>query len=71
VGERWLHVEQLPAYAPALNPVEGAWQHLKHVELRNLACLDLEQLHEEFDLAVGRLRQRPLLIRSFFEGAGL
>jgi transposase len=50
VGERWLHVEQLSAYAPDLNPVEGAWQHLKHVELRNLACLDLEQLHEEFHL---------------------
>jgi transposase len=48
VGERWLHVEPLPTDAPDLNPVEGAWQHLKHVELRNLACLDLEQLHAEF-----------------------
>lgn len=68
---RGVHVERLPAYAPDLNPVEGAWQHLKHVELRNRVFLDLEDLHLDFHLAIGRLRQKPRLIRSFFEGAGL
>ena len=58
-------------YAPDLNPDEGGWQHLKHVEMRNLTCLDLEELHLELHLAIGRLRQKPHLIRSFFEGAGL
>ena len=67
----WLTVHRLPAYAPDLNPVEGAWQHLKHVEMRNLVCLDLEELHLELYLAVGRLRQKPRLIRSFFVEAGL
>ena len=67
----WLTVIRLPAYAPDLNPVEGAWQHLKHVEMRNLVCLDLEELHLELHLAVGRLRQKPRLVRSFFIGAGL
>jgi transposase len=66
-----VRVERLPPYAPDLNPVEGAWQHLKHVEMRNLVCLDLEELHLELHLAVGRLRQKPRLIRSFFIGAGL
>jgi transposase len=66
-----LHLEPLPAYAPDLNPVEWLWKHLKKVELRNLTCLDLEQLHMEFHLALGRVRQRPTLVRSFFEGAGL
>lgn len=33
-----LHLERLPAYAPELNPDEGIWQYLKHVELRNLCC---------------------------------
>ena len=33
--------------------------------------LDLEELQLELHLAIGRLRQRPRLIRSFFEGAGL
>jgi transposase len=66
-----LHVESLPPYAPDLNPVEWLWKHLKKVELRNLTCLDLEQLHMELHLALGRVRQRQALVRSFFEGAGL
>lgn len=51
-----LRVERLPSYAPDLNPVEWLWRHLKEVELRNLACLDLDQLHLEFHLALGRIR---------------
>jgi transposase len=66
-----IHLEALPAYAPDLNPVEWLWKHLKKVELRNLACRDLEQLHMELHLALGRVRQRRALVRSFFEGAEL
>src|SRR5205085_580764 len=66
----WL--EALPGYAPDLNPWdEGGWHHLKNIEKRNVVCLDVEQLHEEFHLAVGRLRQKPHLVRSFFAQAGL
>jgi transposase len=69
-GRVWL--EALPGYAPDLNPWdEGGWHHLKNVQLRNRACRDLEELHAEFHLAVGRLRQRPALIQSFFAQAGL
>jgi transposase len=69
-GKIWL--EALPGYAPDLNPWdEGGWNHLKHVQMRNVACHDLEELHEQFHLAVARLRQRPELIRSFFAQAGL
>jgi transposase len=64
-------LERLPPYAPDLNPDEGLWQHLKHVEMRNLTCLDLEELHLQYHLAIGRVRQKPHLIRSFFAGAGL
>jgi len=46
-------------------------EHLKHVELRNQACLDLEELHMELHLALGRLRQKPRLFPGFFAGAGL
>jgi transposase len=67
-----IRVEPLPAYAPDLNPWdEGGWHHLKHVEMRNLVCRDLEELHEQFHLAVGRLRHKPHLIQSFFAQAGL
>ncbi len=69
-GKVW--VEALPGYAPDLNPWdEGGWHHLKDVEMRNLVCLDLEELHQEFHLAVGRLRQKPHLVQSFFAQAGL
>lgn len=69
-GRVWL--EALPGYAPDLNPWdEGGWHHLKHVEMRKLVCQDLEELHEQFHLALGRLRQKPHLVRSFFAQAGL
>jgi transposase len=66
-----IHLESLPSYAPDLNPVEWLWRHLKEVEMRNLACGDLEELHLELHLALGRVRQKSRLIGSFFEGAGL
>ena len=69
-GKVWL--EALPGYAPDLNPWdEGGWQHLKHVEMRNLVCRDLEELHQEFHLAVGRVRRKPHLVQAFFAQAGL
>ena len=67
-----VELEALPGYAPDLNPWdEGGWHHLKNVEMRNLVCRDLDELHQELDLAVGRLRQKPHLVRSFFAQAGL
>src|SRR6516165_108493 len=69
-GAVWL--EALPGYAPDLNPWdEGGWHHLKDVEMGNVACRDLEELHQEFHLAVGRLRQKSHLVQSFFAQAGL
>jgi transposase len=69
-GKVWL--EPLPGYAPDLNPWhEGGWHHLKNVEMRNLICLDVEELHQEFHLALNRLRQKPHLVQSFFAQAGL
>ena len=69
-GAVWL--ESLPGYAPDLNPWdEGGWNHLKYVEMRNLVCRDLEELHQEFYLAFGRLRQKPHLVRSVFAQASL
>jgi transposase len=36
-----LQLEQLPGYAPELNPDEGVWKHLKCVELKNICCQSL------------------------------
>ena len=71
-GAKRVHLEAMPGYAPDLSPLDqGCWQHLKHVEMRNLSCMDMEELHLEFHLAIGRLRQKPQLIQSFFAAAGL
>lgn len=71
VGSSSIHLEALPGYAPDLNPVEGLWQHLKHVELPNVTCLDIEQLRMELDLAIGRVKRQPDLLQSFFDAARL
>ena len=69
-GKVWL--EPLPGYAPDLNPWdEGGWHRLKDVEMANVVCHDLEELHQEFHLAVGRLRHKPQLVRACFAQAGL
>ena len=65
-------VEQLPGYAPDLNPWdEGGWHHLKNVEMRNVVTHDLEELQEQFYLALDRLRQKHRMVQSFFAQAGL
>lgn len=51
--------------------LEGVWDHLKYVELRNLCCGDLPHLSTELTLAIRRLRTKPHLIRACFAGAGL
>jgi transposase len=71
-GAKRVRLQALPGYAPDLSPLDqGCWQHLKHVEMRNLSCMDMEELHLEFHLAIGRLRQKPHLIQSFFAAARL
>jgi len=70
-GSKHIHLERLPAYAPDLNPDEGTWNYLKHVELRNHCCLNLDHLHHQLNLAYIRLRRKPCIIRSFFLAAGL
>ena len=67
-----IRLEQLPGYAPDLNPWdEGGWHYLKDVEMGNLVCRDLEELHGQFHLAIDRLRRKPHLVRAFFAQAGL
>lgn len=68
---RGIQVERLPPYAPDLNPVEWLWSYLKEVLLGNVVCLDLEELHMQFHLALDRTRQLTNVTNSFFAGAGL
>jgi transposase len=69
-GKR-VHVEQLPGYAPDLNPDEGVWQYLKNVELKNVCCESLEALKKQLRLAFERLRHKTEVIEGCFGLAGL
>ena len=55
-----------------LNPVGRVGGSISStLRCATLACWDLEELHLEFHLALGRLRQKPDLVRAFFAQAGL
>ena len=57
-ASRRLKLEQLPGYAPDLNPDEGVWKHLKCVELKNLCCESLVELKIELRKSKERLRHK-------------
>jgi transposase len=53
-----VQLEQLPGYAPDLNPEEGVWKYLKCVELKNLCCQHRAELKTELRKAEERLRRK-------------
>jgi transposase len=69
-GEARIWLDQLPAYAPELNPEEGIWNYLKRFELRNLCCDDLAELRLELRLAAARLRHKRAVIRGCISQCG-
>ena len=67
----WLTVVQLPAYAPDLNPVEGAWANMKN-SLGNLGgCSTPDQLAGIVKNRLKRIQYRPALIDGFLAQTGL
>lgn len=67
---RRLQLEQLPGYAPELNPDEGIWNYLKRVELGNLCCRDLGELAVALRRAKERLRHKHMVIQACIRQAG-
>jgi transposase len=65
-----LHLEQLPGYAPELNPDEGIWSYLKRVELGNRCCPDLAALALALRRAKERLRHKRTVIQACVRQAG-
>ena len=63
----WLHVIQLPAYAPDLNPTEGVWSHVKG----NLADTGVDHLVAIVRNRLKRIQYRPDLLTSFLAQTGL
>ncbi len=69
-GARRLQLEQLPGYAPELNPAEGIWHYVKDVELGNVVCADLAELRGELVKARERLRHKRAIIQGFVRQPG-
>jgi transposase len=67
----WLTVERLPAYAPALNPVEYLWANLKDLELANLPTTDLAEVADATTQGIQRVCKHQDLVVGFLAHTGL
>jgi transposase len=63
-------VEELPAYAPELNPEEYCHGNVKQ-RLKNARPANKTEIRSMLDRGFARLRRRPDLLLSFFHAAGL
>ncbi|GAA3450528.1 transposase [Dactylosporangium matsuzakiense] len=66
----WLHVIRLPAYAPALNPTEAVWSHLKR-SIGNLAVHGVDHLQAIVKNRLKRIQYRTDLLDGFMTYTGL
>lgn len=65
-----IDVEELPAYAPELNPEEYCHGNVKH-HLKNAHLTDKTEMRQMLNRGFARLRRRSDLLLSFFHAAGL
>ena len=66
-----VQIEQLPGYAPELNPTEYIWGHLKHHELANLCASSFAELKTRARNRLRSMQRRPTLITAFWQQAEL
>ena len=64
-------VEELPPYAPELNPVDQVWSYVKYARLANYCPHSLFELRERVTAELTRVKRRPALLRSLFSRTGL
>jgi putative transposase len=69
-NEDWLTVIHLPAYAPDLNAVEGAWSSMKS-SLGNHTATTLDHLEALVRSRLRSIQRRPDLINAFLGQTGL
>ena len=64
-GNPRLTLEQLPTYAPVLNPVEHLWSHLKWSALSNFAPQDHRDLDRAIHPAMEKITRGQSLLLGF------
>jgi transposase len=67
----WLCAEQLPGYAPELNPIESAWGNLKSTELANLCSITVDEVAAIAENGLDRIGSDAALCIAFLHHAGL
>lgn len=67
----WLTVEQLPAYAYDLNPMELVWGNVKAVELANLCPDTIDEAHAAAHAGLERVGTSYQLCFNFLDHTGL
>ena len=67
----WLSVEQLPGYAPDLNPLEQAWGNLKSRELANLCRDTIDEIADIAQHGLDRIGTDGELCFAFLRHSGL
>ena len=55
----WLSIEQLPGYAPDLNPIEQVWGNVKSKELANLCADTIGEVSEAATRGLRRIAETP------------
>lgn len=68
---RRLTLEQLPPYAPELNPNEYGWSNLKYGKLANFCPHDLGELQKKVFVAARTAQTQQELLRSFVRATKL
>ena len=66
----WLEVEQLPGYAPDLNPVEDLWQNIKTQELANQSSDYLSEVVDAAEEGLERVQGDQELLFGFLGHTG-
>lgn len=66
-----IQLEQLPGYAPELNPVEYIWGYLKQHAMGNFCAHDFVQLADVARRKLRSMQRRPRLVTAFWEQAEL
>lgn len=67
----WLIIEQLPPYAPELNPVEYLWSAAKAKDWANLHVDSIDEVDEHIRRGGRRIRRNRNLLSSFLKASGL
>jgi transposase len=61
-----LFLYRIPPYSPELNPTEQLWNNLKNVKLKNVFSKNKQELEDNLNKALIKVKENKCVIQSFF-----